>query len=48
VENDLRVIRKFLYRIKIKDDNSGFDFTGVYSETIDNQLIANMLTAEEK
>jgi uncharacterized protein YndB with AHSA1/START domain len=42
-ENDLRVNGKFLYRMEAKDGSFGFDFSGVYKEIIQNQLILSLL-----
>jgi uncharacterized protein YndB with AHSA1/START domain len=39
-ENDLRVGKKFLYRMEAKDGSFGFDFAGVYDEIKRNELIA--------
>ncbi len=39
-ENDLCVGGKFSYRMEAKDGSMGFDFSGVYSEIIENELIA--------
>jgi uncharacterized protein YndB with AHSA1/START domain len=38
-ENDLRVGKKFLYRMEAKDGSFGFDFAGVYDEIKRNELI---------
>lgn len=38
--NDLRVGGKFSYRMEAKDGSMGFDFSGVYSEVIEHELIA--------
>ena len=38
--NDLRVGGKFSYRMEAKDGSMGFDFSGVYSEIIEHELIA--------
>ena len=38
--NDLRVGGKFSYRMEAKDGSEGFDFSGVYSEIIEHELIA--------
>jgi uncharacterized protein YndB with AHSA1/START domain len=39
-ENDLRVGGKFLSRMEAKDGSFGFDFTGVYDQVKNNELIA--------
>ncbi|MGB7068216.1 MAG: SRPBCC family protein [Pyrinomonadaceae bacterium] len=38
-ENDLRVGGKFLSRMEARDGSFGFDFAGVYTEVITNELI---------
>jgi uncharacterized protein YndB with AHSA1/START domain len=38
--NDLRAGGKFSYRMEAKDGSMGFDFSGVYSEIIEHELIA--------
>ena len=38
--NDLRVGGKFSYRMEAKDGSEGFDFSGVYSEIIEPEVIA--------
>lgn len=38
-ENDLRVGGRFLSRMESKDGTAGFDFTGIYDEVIENNLI---------
>jgi uncharacterized protein YndB with AHSA1/START domain len=39
-ENDLRVGGKFLSRMEAKDGSAGFDFTGIYDEVKENELIS--------
>ena len=39
VESDLKVGGKFLFRMKSKDGNDGFDFCGKYDKVILNELI---------
>lgn len=39
-ENDLRVGGKFFSRMEAKDGSVGFDFTGVYNEVKENELIS--------
>lgn len=38
--NDLQAGGKFVYQMQAVDESMGFDFTGVYSQVIPNQLIA--------
>ena len=38
--NDLQVGGKFSYRMEAKDGSEGFDFSGVYSEIIEPEVIA--------
>ncbi len=38
--NDLRVGGNFSYRMEAKDGSEGFDFSGVYTEIIENEVIA--------
>lgn len=38
-ENDLRVGGRFLSRMESKDGTEGFDFTGIYDDVIENNLI---------
>ena len=38
--NDLHVGGKFSFRMEAKDGSMGFDFSGVYSEIIEQELIA--------
>ncbi len=37
--NDLKVGGKFSYRMEAKDGSMGFDFSGVYSEIIEHEVI---------
>jgi len=47
-ENDLRTGGKFTYRMEAKDGSGGFDFTGIYDEVVENNLIRyTMGNAEE-
>lgn len=39
-ENDLRAGGRFLSRMEAKDGSFGFDFSGIYEEVIENQLIS--------
>jgi len=39
VENDLRTGGKFKTRMQAKNGSSGFDFTGTYTDVIENELI---------
>ncbi len=39
-ENDLQVGGRFTYRMESKDGNSGFDFSGVYDEVEENEIIS--------
>ena len=38
--NDLQIGGKFSYRMEAKDGSEGFDFSGVYTEIIENEVIA--------
>lgn len=38
-ENDLKTGGKFTTRMKAKDGSFGFDFNGIYTNVIENQLI---------
>jgi uncharacterized protein YndB with AHSA1/START domain len=38
--NDLQIGGKFSYRMEAKDGSEGFDFSGVYSEIIEHEVIA--------
>jgi uncharacterized protein YndB with AHSA1/START domain len=39
-ENDLRVGGKFSFRMEAKDGSAGFDFSGVYTEIVEHEVIA--------
>jgi uncharacterized protein YndB with AHSA1/START domain len=39
-ENDLTIGGKFSYRMEAKDGSAGFDFSGVYTEIVENKVIA--------
>ena len=39
-ENDLRAGGKFVYHMKAKESESGFDFSGTYTEIMPHELIA--------
>jgi uncharacterized protein YndB with AHSA1/START domain len=42
-ENDLCVGGKFTYRMEAKDGSAGFDFSGVYTEIVENKVIAYLM-----
>ena len=42
-ENDLCVGGKFTYRMEAKDGSAGFDFSGVYTEIAENEVIAYLM-----
>lgn len=42
-ENDLKPGGKFKWRMEAKDGSVGFDFSGVYLEVVQNQLISSKL-----
>ncbi len=39
-ENDLQVGGKFNYRMESRDGSSGFDFSGIYDEVEENEIIS--------
>lgn len=41
--NDLHVGGKFTYRMEAKDGSAGFDFSGVYTEIAENEVIAYLM-----
>jgi len=43
-ENDLRVCRKFSFRMEAKDGSFGFDFEGTYNKILKHELIIYTLT----
>ncbi len=47
-ENDLRVSGKFTCRMEAKDGSSGFDFSGVYDEVKENEVIAYTMDDDRK
>lgn len=42
--NDLEPGKSFVWRMEAKDESFGFDFTGTYSEIIENHSIAYTMT----
>ena len=38
--NDLTIGGKFSYRMEAKDGSEGFDFSGIYTEIVENKVIA--------
>jgi uncharacterized protein YndB with AHSA1/START domain len=47
-ENDLQIGGKFLSRMEAKDGSFGFDFEGIYTNVISDQLIEYKLADERK
>lgn len=47
-KNDLRPNGAFNWRMEAKNGTMGFDFTGVYSEIIENELIAYQISDGRK
>ena len=47
-ENDLRTNGKFKTRMEAKDGSMGFDFEGIYTNVIENQLIEYVLADNRK